>query len=174
MVLLRSVCLSLGLLCACAPALDWRRVRPAGLDIEAMFPCRPATLSREVILPQGRSEMTMHACAASGNTFAVGALKLDDVRDVGVTLVSLREAASRNVSARPGGVRSLDLDVPGMTPHAEAARLVLTGHRPDGSEVTEYLAVFTRGTRVYQAIVVGDRPDPEVASVFFAGLKLGI
>jgi hypothetical protein len=171
MVLLRSACLSLGLLCACAPALNWRQVRPAGLDIEAMFPCRPATLSRDVVLPQGRREMTMHACATGGNTYAVGAVTLDDVRDVGAALQSLREAAAGNVNAAPG--ESESLHVPGMTPHAHAARLVLTGRRPDGSVVIEHLAVFTRGTRVYQAMVVGDRPDTEAVSVFFNGLKLG-
>lgn len=139
--------------------------------MEAMFPCRPATLSREVVLPQGRRQMDMHACAASGSTFAVGALTLDDVRDVGVVLMALREAASRNINADAGEVQPLH--VPGMTPHAQAARLVLTGRRPDGSAVIEHFAAFTRGARVYQAIVVGDRPDAEAVSVFFAALKLG-
>jgi hypothetical protein len=32
--------------------------------------------------------------------------------------------------------------------------------------------VFARGLRVYQAMVVGDRPDAEAVSVFFAALKL--
>jgi hypothetical protein len=137
-----------------------------------MFPCRPATLSREVVLPQGRREMTMHACAAGGSTYAVGALTLNDVRDVGVVLVSLREAAARNINADPGELESIQ--VPGMTPHAQAMRLVLTGRRPDGSVVVEHLAVFTRGTRVYQALVVGDRPASEAVSVFFGGLKLGV
>lgn len=172
MVLSRSACLSLGLLCACAPALDWRQVRAAGLDIEAMFPCRPATLSREVVLPHGRAEMTMHACAAGGSTYAVGALTLDNVRDVGAALTSLRDAAARNINAVPGEAQSLQL--PGMTPHAQAARLTLAGRRPDGSAIVEHLAVFARGPRVYQAMVVGDRPDAEAVSVFFAGLKLGV
>ena len=168
---MRSVCLSLGLLCACSPPLDWRRVRPAGLDMEALFPCRPATLSRELVLAQRRVEMTMHACAAGGSTYAVGALTLDDVRDVGPALASLRAAAMRNVGAASDVAQALD--VPGTTPHAQAARLALSGRRPDGSAVVEHLAVFTRGTRVYQATVVGDRPDSEAVAVFFSGLKVG-
>lgn len=172
MMLLRSACLLFGLLCACAPALDWRRVRPAGLDIEAMFPCRPAALAREVVLPQGRSEMTMHACAVGGSTYAVGALMLSDVRDVGAALVSLREAAARNVGAAPGELQAVQ--VPGMTPHSQSSRLTLSGRRPDGSAVVEHLAVFTRGARVYQAMVVGDQPDAEAVAVFFAALTLGV
>jgi hypothetical protein len=170
-MLLRNACLSLGLLCACAPALDWRQVRPAGLGIEAMFPCRPATLSREITLAQLRVEMTMHACAARGSTYAVGALTLDDVRDVDAALVSLRDAAAGNVGG--AAASPVPIRVPGMTPNAQAVRLQLAGRRPDGSAVVEHVAVFARGPRVYQAMVVGDRLDAEAVSVFFDALKLG-
>jgi hypothetical protein len=150
--------------------LDWRQVRPAGLDIEAVFPCRPATLTREVELAQQRLEMTMHACAAGGSTYAVGASVLQDVRDVGPALVALREAAARNVGGAVREARAIQ--IPGATPHAQAARMVLTGKRPDGTAVVEHLAVFAHGNRVFQAIVVGDRPDSEVVSMFFDGLKV--
>jgi len=171
MVLLRSACLSLSLLCACAPALDWRRVRPSGLDLEAMFPCRPATLSREVIVAQRRVEMTMHACATGGSTYAVGAMTVDDVRDVDVALGALRDAAAHNVGAVAGEAQAAR--VPGMTPQAQAARISVAGRRPDGTAVVEHLTVFARGPRVYQAMVVGDRPDAEAVSTFFAALKVG-
>jgi hypothetical protein len=167
----RSVCLPIALLCACSPALDWRQVRPAGFDLEAMFPCRPATLSRVVELAHRRLEMAMHACAVGGSTYAVGSLTLEDVRDVGPALVALREAAVRNVdgSASEGNT----IQVPGSTPQGDAARVVLTGKRPDGTAVVEHVGVFARGNRVYQAMVVGDRPDPEAVSTFFDGLKAG-
>jgi hypothetical protein len=171
MMLLRSACLSLSLLCACAPPLDWRRVRPPGHDLEAMFPCRPATLSREVVIAQRRVVMTMHACAAGGSTYAVGAMTLDDVRDVGVALSALRDAAANNVGAAAGEAQAAQ--VPGMTPHGQAARITVAGVRPDGTAVVEHLIVFSRGSRVYQAMVVGNRPDAEAVSTFFAALKLG-
>jgi hypothetical protein len=171
MVLLRSVCLLLSLLCGCTPALDWRRVRPPGLDLEAMFPCRPATLSRAVVIAQRRVEMTMHACAASGSTYAVGAMTLDDVRDVGAALGALRDAAAHNVSAAAGETQAAQ--VSGMTPHAQAARITVAGRRPDGTAVVEHLTVFARGPRVYQAMVIGDRPDADAVSTFFAALRVG-
>jgi hypothetical protein len=172
MALLRIACLWLGLLCACAPSLDWRRVRPAGLDVEAMFPCRPATLTREVVMPQGRREMSMHACAAAGSTFALGALTLADVREVATALQSLRGAAADNVGAAPADLQPIR--VPGMTPQEQSGRLTLSGRRPDGTPVVEHLAVFARGPRVYQAMVVGNQPDPEAVSTFFSALKLGV
>ena len=52
--------------------------------------------------------------------------------------------------------------------------MILTGKRPDGTPVVEHLAVFARGARVYQAMVVGDRPDTDAVSTFFDGLKVGL
>ena len=168
---LRSVCLPIALLCGCSPTLDWRQVRPVGLDLEAMFPCRPATLSRGVMLGQRRVEIAMHACATGGSTYAVGVAALEDVRDVGAAMMALRDAAARNVGSST--VETEAIQVPGMTPHAEAARVVLTGNRPDGTPVVEHLAVFARGARVYHALVVGDRPDTDAVSAFFSGLRVG-
>ncbi len=113
----------------------------------------------------------MHACAAAGSTYAVGALTLEDVRDVGPALTALRESAARNVGGSVTEARTIQ--VPGATPQAQAAHVVLIGKRPDGTAVVEHVGVFTRGNRVYQAMVVGDRPDPEAVSTFFDGLKAG-
>jgi hypothetical protein len=162
--------LLVALLCACAPALDWRVVKPPGMELQATFPCRPAGLSREVALLGQRVEMAMHACAAQGNTFAISALVVSDVRDVGAALDALRDAAAHNVGVAAAPMQPLA--VPGMTPNVRAGRSTLSGRRPDGSAVAEHLALFTRGTRVYQAMVVGDRPQETVVDLFFAGLAL--
>lgn len=167
----RSPCLVAALLCACAPALDWRVVKPPGMELQATFPCRPAGLSREVALLGQRMEMVMHACAAEGKTFAVGALVVADVRDVAAVVEALRHAAANNVGVVPAVARPLE--VPGMTPNVQAGRSTLSGHRPDGSAVVEHLALFSRGMRVYQAMVVGDRPHEDIADMFFAGLTAG-
>jgi len=172
MLCLRSVCLPIALLCACSPALDWRQVRPAGLELEAMFPCRPSNMSRGVNLVQRRVEMAMFACATGGSTYAVGAAVLEDVRDVGTALTTLRDAAARNLGAAPAEAKAIQ--VPGMTPRQEATYVILNGRRPDGRPVVEHLAVFSRGARIYQAAVVGDQPEPDAVSTFFGGLKVGL
>jgi hypothetical protein len=166
----RRVLLIAALLCACSPALNWRRVTPPELGVEALFPCRPSSLTREVALPQGRFEMVMHACSAAGSTFALASLALGDVRDVTAAIDSLRDAAAGNVRAGPSDAKPFE--VPGMTPNARAGRLVLQGRRPDGSLVIEHVLVFVHGARIYQASVVGDAPDEAVVSAFFGGLKV--
>jgi hypothetical protein len=166
----RSLLLIAALLCACSPALDWREVTPPELGVQVLFPCRPASLAREVPVLQGRSQMILFASSAAGNTFALSSLALNDVRDVAAAIDFLFDAAARNLRASPGGVQPFD--VPGMTPNSRAGYLVLKGRRPDGSAVAEHLLVFVRGARLYQASVVGDAPEEAAVSTFFSGLKV--
>jgi hypothetical protein len=114
--------------------------------------------------------MSLYACTADGATFAFSSAQIDDARAVGPALVELSASAARNIG--------VDIDegepaqVPGMTPHAEARRLLLTGRHPDGSVLVGHVTVFARGTRVYQAFVVGQRPDAEAVETFFSSLRL--
>jgi hypothetical protein len=48
----------------------------------------------------------------------------------------------------------------------------MAGRLPDGKAVEEQVAVFSRGTRVFQATLVGPSLPPEVAETFFGGLRL--
>jgi hypothetical protein len=155
--------------CACAPVLDWRRVRFAGIGLEAQFPCRPAGLARDVQLSGSRVQMEMHGCAIDGSTFAVGVIALDDVREVTAVLDALKAAAARNLRATVSAGETFA--VPGMTPNPQAGRLVLKGFRPDGSVVVEHLLVFARGARVYQASVLGGQPQQEAVQQFFEGMR---
>jgi len=166
----RSLLLNAALLCACSPALEWRQMTPAELGVEALFPCRPASIAREIPLLHSHSRMVMHACSAAGSTYAVSGTTLQDVGDVAAALEFLRNAAERNLDAGSAGTQPFT--VPGMTPNARAGRLVLKGRRPDGSSVVEHLVLFTHGVRVYQASVVGSAPDASAAATFFGGLKV--
>jgi hypothetical protein len=168
----RNLLLIAALLCACSPALDWREVTPPELGVKALFPCRPASLTREVPVLQGRSQMILHACSAAGSTFALSSLALHDVRDVAAAIDFLFHSAARNLRAGDGAGPGRPFEVPGMTPNPRAGYLVLKGRRPDDSAVTEHLLVFVRGPRVYQASVVGDAPDDSAVSTFFGGLKV--
>ena len=143
---------------------------PPELGAQVLFPCRPASLTRDVPVLQGRSQMVMYACSAAGSTFALSRLALSDVRDVAAAIEFLIESAARNLRTDAGPPQPFQ--VPGMTPNPRAGRLVVTGQRPDGSAITEHLLVFVRGAQVYQASVVGDAPDESAVSTFFSGLKV--
>jgi len=145
-------------------------MRPADLGVQALFPCRPASLTRKVPVLQRRAEMVMHACSVGSITYAVSGVTVADVGDVAAAMEFMRDAASRNLEAGTPSVRAFD--VPGMTPSSQAGRSVLVGRRPDGSSVTEHLLLFAYGARVYQASVVGGRPDETAVASFFGGLRV--
>jgi hypothetical protein len=48
----------------------------------------------------------------------------------------------------------------------------LRGRLPDGRPVLERVAMFSKGTRVYQATMFGAALDAEASETFFGGLRL--
>ncbi|MCM5678522.1 hypothetical protein M8A51_03135 [Schlegelella sp. S2-27] len=157
-------------LAACSPALDWRQVRPEDAGIEALFPCKPLTHARTVPLAGQPTRMMLHACSRGGLTFALTHAELQDPARVTPALGELRAAAAANLDGTERVVGAMQ--VPGMTPNPQALRLEVQGRRPDGSPLVQQVALFTKGTRVYQASVIGTRLPQEAVDSFFTGLRL--
>jgi hypothetical protein len=157
-------------LAACSPALDWREVRPDGSGLVGLMPCRPSVYERSVRLAGPPVPLSLNACSAGGLTFALAVADVGDPSRVSAALAELRATALANVGA--GQPETLALAVPGATPNPASARLRLTGRLPDGKTVEEQVAVFSQGTRVFQATVIGPTLPAEVADTFFDGLRL--
>jgi hypothetical protein len=155
---------------ACAPALNWREVRPEGSGVRALFPCKPTREARRLRLAGAEVEMTLHACSAAGATWALAHVDVADPVRVTPALRELAAAASRNVDAR--NAASAPLAVAGMTPNSEAQHLQFRGARPDGRPVSIQAAVFAYGTRVYQATVVSPPAEAGAVQTFFQGLRV--
>jgi hypothetical protein len=154
----------------CAPTLDWREVRPAGSAALALFPCKPRHETRQLPLAGTRVAMTFHACSANGATWALGVADLGDPARVAAALDEVALAAAQNLraTAPPGAPAS----VPGMTPQPRARRFTLAGALPDGRAVQGDVAVFSKGTQVYQAMVVAPAPQRDAVDTFFGALRL--
>lgn len=167
---------NLGVLCllgaglaACAPALDWRQVRPPEAPWVASFPCRPSSHARKVILAGREVRMTLYACQADGVTWGLSEAALQDPAAVPPALRELRQAAAANLGAAEQ--TPLPGSVPGATPQPESGRFRLHGRLPDGQPLASEVAVFSRGTWVYQATALGGRPTAEGLETFFGGLR---
>jgi hypothetical protein len=157
---------------ACSPTLDWREARPEGSQARLMFPCRPASHARRVALTGTTVEMTMVACTAGDTVFALTFADLGDPTRVGPALDEL--GRSLQAALRPAqGAASQPVSVAGMTPHPQAAQWRLAGRLPDGRTVQERAALFSYGTRVYQATMLGARLDAEAQDTFFGALRVG-
>ena len=159
-----------GLLAACAPALDWRELRPEGSGLAVLMPCKPDQQARRVSLASTQVRLVLHACSAAGTTWGVAFTDIGDPARVGAALDELRVSAAKNLGAAEA--TELPLQVAGATPNPASQRVQFQGHMPDGRSVTEQTAVFAKGTRVFQAVAVGPTLEPEAVATFFGSLRL--
>jgi hypothetical protein len=166
------IALGAAVLAACTPTFNWRELRPDGSQAQLMFPCRPASQVRGVVLAGGRVEMTMFACTAGDTVFALSFADVKEPARVAAALDELAVAVRSHV--QPSSVpASQPAAVPGMTPMAQAVQWRLAGRLPDGREMQERAALFSRGTQVYQATMLGAKLDAQAQEVFFGALKVG-
>lgn len=151
----------------CAPALDWRDVRADVLS--AQMPCRPSVQARTVELEGRRREMSLMSCSAGAATWAVAWVGDVAPAELAALTDRLRLQASSNVGGQAG--EALALQVPGATPNPAAGRWRTSGRRPDGSALTQEVAVFSRGTTVFQATILSSDPRVQGAEQFFGALR---
>jgi len=156
---------------ACTPALNWREVLLNDDHALAMFPCKPNTHQRHIRLATAEVQWQLLECTTDGLTWAVGYADLAEPARVTPALVALRHATALNIGAT--SQRDLALPVQGETPNdASAAALLEGGRLPNGSPVLAQVAVFAKGTTVFQAMVLGERLPGEAVQTFFTGLRL--
>ncbi|RZK99661.1 MAG: hypothetical protein EOP36_18585 [Rubrivivax sp.] len=167
------------MLLACSPALDWRTVRPThSPDLQAVFPCKPTQLDRQVALPAlPGPPVTLHlvSCKVGDATWALSYFDAQEIGRVSLGLAADNRALRDNLEAlgRLGPptadagslVTAQDLGpskVAGMTPHGLSRHWRLVGRRPaepGGHEPLEVHAWhFSHGLTVYQATLW--RPIP--------------
>lgn len=160
----------IGMLAACAPALDWRQFQPDGWPLHLAMPCKPVDQQRNIPLAGANVALRMLSCNADDHVFAVASADVGDPARVAPALQALAAAAKANVRAVVGDEQAAT--VPGMTPQAAARRWRLRGQLPDGRSVAEQLQVFAHGTRVFQASVIGPMADDARAGPFFEALRV--
>jgi hypothetical protein len=168
---LGSVALVVALGAGCAPALDWREARIEGPGLLAMFPCRPVAQTREVALAGRQVSMRLHACEATGRTFAVMLADVADPAAVAPALLALRQASEAKTADAASHSKPVAWSAPpGATPQAVAGRLLLA-LPADGTPRSLQTALFARGTWVVQATAIGPRGGEELDAPFFDGLR---
>lgn len=159
---------------ACAPALNWREVRPPEQALSLMFPCKPEFAQRPVT-PAAPVAMGMAQCEAQGQQFSLSWAELGDPGLVQPALQQMREALLAKLGGQAGVPRPVQ--IAGMTPGPQALQQQVL---PSAGEVTGGksqarrvdLALFSRGTRVYQLMVIGPQREASVWDFFIGSVKL--
>ena len=157
-------------LVACAPTLDWRDVRPDGAALVALFPCKPESNTRRIMLAGSEVPVQLLGCRADGTTWGLSTADVGDASRVSAALAELRSARSRNLGGREAGAQPRQMK--GMLAFDQALRFSVAGHRADGSALAEESLVFSHGTRVFHAAALGGTPSAEALESFFGGLRL--
>lgn len=172
--------LAAGVVMGCAPALNWREVRPDEADgLVAWFPCKPDRAERVMAWP-GVPKAVVHllSCRTGGALWALRYTTVPDVPQVNTTLTEW----ARAFKAVPGTVvhEVGPVQVRGMTPNAEAQAWEIT--LPDAGRSAAFAEKhikawhFSHGLTVFQASVWQPTPfesrqeGEDVAQSFQNGL----
>lgn len=156
---------------ACAPTFDWREARVDG-SLQAYLPCRPTSLTRELMLADQVLVMQLLSCSTGGLTFGLSRIDAGEAARVAPLLEALREALATNLRATAGVEAGGVAAVGGMTPHPGAGRFRVIGSTPAGAPLRASALIFAHRSVVYQATVIGERFDQEVIESFFDSLRL--
>ncbi len=155
-------------LAGCAPALNWRDVRPEGSGVQALFPCKPDVEERRVALAGSPVRWNLSVCNGGDQSWALAHADVVEPGRVGPALAALQAGAAANLGVRTAA--STPQAVAGATPQAASGRLRLQGQRPDGQPVQMQVLVFARGTRVFQASAVGAALADEAVETYFTSI----
>ena len=98
-----SVLATATILAACSPKFDWREYRSPDAHFTALFPGKPAVLTREIDLDGKKVSLTMTASEVDGNTFAIGSAELGSAEQAQAALPAMKQALLNNIK---GTVRS--------------------------------------------------------------------
>jgi len=132
------------LLTGCNPTYNWREYASPDAAWHATFPAKPATTTRTIDLDGMQVAMTMTAAEVEGATFAVGSAEAPDAARARAALDTMRLALARNIGAAATGAQA----------SATSAAINVEGTHA-GVPMRLVGRFEARGTRFYQAIVVG-------------------
>ncbi len=157
---------------ACAPTFDWRSVPLPDTQLVAELPCHPGRFQRDATVAGTPLKLFMLSCEVGGVTYGVATAEVGDPSRVDAVLHALRDSAVSSIrsSDSPAGA----LNMPGATPFSGNSSAHLHGQRPNGETVDESIRVFGRGTRVFQASVIGPTLPEAAVRPFEEGLRFDL
>lgn len=144
------------LLGACSPKFDWREYRSPDAHFTALFPGKPAVLTREIDLDGKKVSLTMTASEADGNTFAIGNAELGSPEQAQAALPAMKTALLNNIK---GTVRSeKSAAAASSTPagaHQKSSLSIEATGNQNGRPALLVGRFVAQDKRIYQVIILG-------------------
>jgi hypothetical protein len=161
-----------GLFCACSPTLNWRDV-DVGPQTRAQFPCKPEHAERTLVLGGLPTRAAMWVCDAGGLSWSATVLDVGDPARVGTVLRESRLSLASRLHGSEESVRPVQ--IAGMTPNAEASRVVIVGKPGEGLPARAEAVFVARGLQVFQFVAMAQRgtsaPWSESADEFLRSVR---
>lgn len=160
-------------LLACSPGLNWRELRLEKAGISLMFPCKPeheARIVRAGTASRPALEMGLAVCTAEGARFSLAWADVEDPAKLEPALMDMRASLIQRLHGQ--GQAPKPVNVPGMTPNPGAMTQGVREASAEGQPVQAEVAVFARGLRVYQLVLLGPRGLGTAWESFLGSAKL--
>lgn len=171
--------LSLTALAACNPTFNWREVRIADTRLAVLLPCKPDAAVRPVALGATPVDLHLQGCEAGAATFAIAYMNVPGGTATQAApaiplpaLLSTWQAASLASLHATTAPQISSLRVAGAPDQPLPQKVTAQGQRVDGSRVESQAVYFVQGQQLFQAVILADHINPDVAETFFSGLKL--
>lgn len=158
-------------LAACAPTLDWRDVRDPQGRWTAQLPCKPVTVTRDVVLGSQTVAMTLLACEAGGITWGLATADVREPARVGPALALLRPSVGERLTQVQPVAAAASWAPPGATPQPAAGTWHGRGRTPDGRTLEVYSAAASRGTVLLLATAMGETLPQQARAEFVASAR---
>ena len=179
-----TTALTVGLLTACSPKLDWREVASPEGKFSAVFPGKPQISTRDIPFRGQRIPMTITAAGKGPTLFAVGVAQLPP--EAVATPQALADAVTQFrtalLSNSGTALFSLDESVPALSAEVKATAHALMAVRaqrhpstdpkvPGVARLAAYF--FVVDGRMYQLAALGDADLADIdLETFFSAFKL--
>lgn len=141
----------------------------AGTDLVGHFPCHPTRVERTVDVAGRPLALALTSCDQAGVAYGVATGDVEDPTRVEAVLSELAESARAGVRASSAATGPTALA--GETPYRGNLRMRLAGQGADGRPIEESVALFARGTRVFQVTAAGAALPEPAARPFEEGLR---
>ncbi|SIQ92477.1 hypothetical protein SAMN05880566_1074 [Janthinobacterium sp. TND4EL3] len=164
-----------GILSACSPKFDWRDYRSPDAQFTALFPSKPAVLTREIDLDGKKVSLTMTASEIDGNTFAIGSAVLDSVEQAQAALPAMKTALLKNIN---GVVRSEKLasaaSSTATSSHQRSSLSIEATGTQQGKPVLLVGRFVAQDKHIFQIIILGEESklSRDTIDTFMDSVKL--
>tara|TARA_B110000503_G_C7070351_1_gene380604 strand:- start:369 stop:899 length:531 start_codon:yes stop_codon:yes gene_type:complete len=158
------VYLTVLMMTACNPALNWREISLNGTMIKGMFPCKPDLFQRVIEIKGQFARMNMLSCSVRDTQFALAYVELGELNDVPVVLLNWQFSSLGNIKA------NINRREPFLSKDKvwteSAIKVEATGQKPNGDKLEVNLFWFSIDKTIFQGSVYAKHRDRDAVETF--------